>query len=185
MLIRKSAKLVHMEQIVYRNRASLYLLAAIVFLAQLSACSSSPVKQPPQAAPQANSTRITYEGDTLSRLDKHFAAWRGTPYRMGGLNKQGIDCSGFVYITYRDVFGVSLPRTTRQLAKTGTEIPKGQLKTGDLVIFKTGLKQKHVGVYIGNGKFLHASSSKGVIASNMHSDYWSDAFRQSRRVLQL
>lgn len=152
----------------------------IFILALLSACSATPVKQAPTSTVGAVTTDATQ-----TRLEEHFATWRGTPYRMGGLNNRGIDCSGFVYITYRDVFGVTLPRTTQLLAKTGSEIPRQQIRMGDLLIFKTGKKQKHVGIYVGNGKFLHASTSKGVIASNMNSDYWSDAFRQSRRVLDL
>ena len=166
------------------RRLILLTIYSLLCLTFLSACSSlpggKPEQMPPPAAPKAN-----YSGDVNTRLDQHFSAWRGTPYRMGGLNRKGIDCSGFVFITYRDVFGVSMPRSTDQQTNIGRAIPREQLQFGDLVVFKTGFKQKHVGVYVGNGKFLHASTSKGVIKSNIRSEYWSDAYRESRRIVNL
>ncbi|WP_246841202.1 NlpC/P60 family protein [Hahella sp. CCB-MM4] len=101
---------------------------------------------------------------------------------MGGLNKSGVDCSGFVYITYREVFGMTLPRSTRGLSNIGSGVSLSQVAPGDLVFFKTGTKQKHVGIYLGKGDFVHASTSKGVIISNIHTPYWTDAYRESRRV---
>lgn len=119
----------------------------------------------------------------IEPLQRHFQSWRGTPYRFGGSSQRGIDCSGFVVVTFRDVFGLQLPRTTDLLSRTGRSIPPDQLSSGDLVFFRTGRAQKHVGIYIGNGKFMHASSSRGVTASSLHSPYWSKAFRQSRRII--
>lgn len=142
----------------------------------LTACASDP--------PVATvAPHTAYHGNSPQRLQQHFSAWRGTPYRMGGLNRQGIDCSGFVYVTYRDVYGISLPRTTERLSATGEAITLKQAAPGDLLIFKTGFKQKHVGIYLGGGRFIHASTSEGVITSSLHTQYWSDAYRQARRVL--
>lgn len=126
---------------------------------------------------------INYKDRVKDRLARYFYHWEGTPYRRGGLSKKGIDCSGFVYVAYRDVFGIKVPRSTAGLADAGTAIPLDKIKTGDLLIFKTGVKQEHVGIYMGNGEFFHASSSRGVISSNIYSPYWSNVYQQSRRLL--
>ncbi len=146
----------------------------------LAACSSTP---PAAKSYASKSASIRYQGDSQQRISSHFKNWQGTPHKMGGLSKDGIDCSGFVFVTYRDVFGMRLPRSTDMLDDIGSEISLEQAKLGDLLIFKTGFKQKHVGIYMGNGQFIHASSSQGVVRSNVRSDYWADAYRQTRRVL--
>ncbi len=115
-------------------------------------------------------------------LSKHYAAWKSAPYKLGGLSKAGIDCSGFVQVTYRDVFNKKLPRSTELLAKTGKTISRQSLKFGDLVFFKTGRSQRHVGIYINNGKFIHASSSRGVMQSSLNSKYWAQHYWKARRI---
>ncbi|PCJ31117.1 MAG: hypothetical protein COA90_07245 [Gammaproteobacteria bacterium] len=109
--------------------------------------------------------------------------WQGTPYRYGGLDKAGIDCSGFVYLTFKQRFDFGFPRTTQDQVTQGKKIAKYDLQSGDLVFFKTGWKVRHVGIYIENGQFLHASKSKGVIISSLENVYWKKAYWQSRRVL--
>ena len=108
--------------------------------------------------------------------------WKGTPYRYGGLSKRGVDCSGFVYLTYRNKFGINLPRSTEQQSRTGTPISKQQLTAGDLVFFKTGFSKRHVGIYLGNSKFLHASTSQGVTISNMNNVYWRKKYWKAQRI---
>ena len=78
--------------------------------------------------------------------------------------------------------GKKVPRTTSQLSNLGTRIKKDQLRPGDLVFFKTGIKIRHVGIYVEKGKFLHASTSKGVIISRLNNVYWNKHFWQARRV---
>lgn len=87
-------------------------------------------------------------------------------------------------VTFKDLFGIDLPRTTTEQAKAGERISKDELRTGDLVFFKTGRgpNGKHVGVYVKNGQFLHASTKGGVIYSDLDSPYWSKAFWQARRL---
>ncbi|MCG7496393.1 NlpC/P60 family protein [Vibrio sp. Of7-15] len=116
-------------------------------------------------------------------LQNHYDNWKGTPYRLGGDSKFGIDCSAFVQITMQSVYNQSLPRTTAQQQYSGTQIAYNELQQGDLVFFKTGKKIRHVGVYVGGRKFMHASTSKGVIVSRLDNPYWADAYWHARRVL--
>ncbi|WP_041420495.1 NlpC/P60 family protein [Shewanella violacea] len=117
-------------------------------------------------------------------LKKKFMAfhheWKGTPYRYGGMSKRGVDCSALVYLAYKEVLGKNLPRTTADQKDLGHLVSKGELKTGDLVFFKTGWSSRHVGIYLGHSKFLHASASKGVIISTLNNSYWKRKYWQSR-----
>jgi cell wall-associated NlpC family hydrolase len=117
------------------------------------------------------------------RLQSHYRSWKKTPHKLGGLSRQGIDCSGFVHVTYRDVFTTRVPRSTETLAKAGKPVKRRNLKTGDLVFFKTGRKQRHVGIYVGNGQFIHASSSRGVMQSSLDNVYWREHYWQAKRLL--
>ncbi|MWP83065.1 endopeptidase [Glaesserella parasuis] len=120
----------------------------------------------------------------ISSLSEHQREWEGTRYRLGGITKSGIDCSGFVQLTFRELFGIDLPRITVDQAKAGIQISKSELRTGDLVFFKTGRgpNGRHVGIYVKNGQFLHASTKGGVIYSDINSPYWSRSFWQARRL---
>ena len=108
---------------------------------------------------------LSNSGRVRERLYAQYNEWRGVRYKDNGLSKKGIDCSGFVHLTFRNQLGQKIPRTTSQLSKLGKRIDKDQLRPGDLVFFKTGTKLRHVGIYVEKGKFLHASTSKGVIIS--------------------
>ncbi len=111
----------------------------------------------------------------------------GTPYKFGGNNpEKGIDCSGFVKHVYRESAGVSLPRSARDMSKEGEQVSKSELKPGDLVFFNTRKQpNSHVGIYKGDGEFVHASSSraKEVTISRMDQKYWANRFNGARRVL--
>ena len=120
-----------------------------------------------------------------NRLAKHYNKWQGTPYRLGGQNKWGIDCSAFVQLTYNEVFDQKVPRTTEQLSTSGQKITLAQAKLGDLLLFKTGDNKRHAGIYVGGGEFIHASTSKGVITSKVENPYWRDNYWQTRRVVGL
>ena len=112
-----------------------------------------------------------------------YDSWAGTPYRYGGESKHGVDCSSFVQQTLDQVESFELPRTTVQQARIGLSVPKADLRTGDLVFFKTGHLSRHVGIYMGQGRFMHASSSAGVTISRLDNVYWRHHYWQSRRVL--
>jgi len=83
---------------------------------------------------------------------------------------------------YWDLYNKGLPRTTEAQAQQGYPIPPSELEPGDLVFFKTGWRNRHVGVYLGKGDFVHASTSVGVTRSSLSNDYWRDRFWTARRV---
>lgn len=116
-------------------------------------------------------------------LLEYYDSWKGVPHRMGGLSRRGIDCSGFVYRTYRDAFGITLPRSTQLQAGTGIFVPRRHLSAGDLVFFRIGRNTRHVGIYLGNGQFMHASKSRGVMISSLDNPYWMQTYRRARRVM--
>lgn len=111
-----------------------------------------------------------------------YRRWQGVKYLWGGDSKYGIDCSAFT----RRVLGelsVNLPRTTSEQIHSGNHIAKQQLKIGDLVFFKTSPETRHVGVYVGNGQFIHASKSMGVTTSRLDDQYWENSYETSVRVI--
>lgn len=111
--------------------------------------------------------------------------WRGTPHRMGGRDRRGVDCSGLVQRMYQDLFDIQLPRTARQQSTSGLRVKRRDLKPGDLVFFNPPGKLDHVGIYLGRGDFVHTSSKKGVTVSRMDSSYWKKHFWTARRILLL
>ncbi len=100
---------------------------------------------------------------------------------MGGNSLRGVDCSGFVQQLYWDIFGRPIPRTTGLQVKSGSPVKKSRLCPGDLVFFKPPYKVRHVGIYLGQGEFAHASTSKGVMISNLAEDYWNRCYWTARR----
>jgi lipoprotein Spr len=112
----------------------------------------------------------------------HVDEWYGTRYRLGGSSKSGIDCSAFVQAIYLSAFGVSLPRTAREQYSLSRIISSTELKEGDLVFFNTTGGISHVGIYLQNNKFVHASSSYGVIISDMFDPYYVKRFKGAGRI---
>jgi len=146
-------------------------------------CSVGPNSPPNvEAVPLANKVVLKNELSVKKKLYVQFNEWKGVPFKFGGLSKQGIDCSGFVLHTYKSKLGYLLPRTTKFQSKVGYEVGKNDLRAGDLVFFKTGHKTRHVGIYVEEGKFLHASASKGVKFSRLDNDYWHGKYWKSMRI---
>ena len=163
-----------------RNHFSFALL--LISIVSLIGCASKPTTSTSRSNNKAVSSKPIYSGSIETRLNTHLRSWKGTPYKLGGLNKRGIDCSGFVYTTYRDVFGRKIARSTKLQSRMGLQVSKQKLKIGDLIFFKTGRRERHVGIYTGQGKFIHASTSKGVIRSQLDSKYWRTHYWKSIRI---
>lgn len=110
----------------------------------------------------------------------------GTPYKFGGNNpEKGVDCSGLVRHVYKQSANIELPRSAKAISQNGEAIDKQELKPGDLVFFNTLKKPfSHVGIYAGDGKFVHASSrrEKQVTVSSMEDGYWAKRFNGARRL---
>lgn len=107
------------------------------------------------------------------------STWLGTPYKYGGNDKSGVDCSGFVLKVYLNALNIKLPRTSSDIATYCTPIKEKELLPGDLLFFATtndANKVSHVGMYIGDNRMIHASSSKGVIVSDIMADYFRRTF---------
>ena len=111
--------------------------------------------------------------------------WLGTPYKYSGDCKDGIDCSGFVAMLFKKVFGVELAASSAEIYKDAKPLKRTVLKPGDLVFFKIKKRRiSHVGVYIGNNKFAHASVQSGVIVSDLGEPYYKKYFYKGGRVLK-
>ena len=147
------------------------LLLSISLL--LAACSSPPARQQAVSDEQMNDLVIY----AMSLAD--------TPYRYGGNSaNSGFDCSGFVGHVYRQTLGVSLPRTSREISRFGTPISRNDLRPGDLVFYNTlRASFSHVGIYIGDGKFVHSpKSGDRVRVEQMQMRYWQERFDGARRI---
>lgn len=111
--------------------------------------------------------------------------WYGVRYRSGGNDHKGIDCSGFTVAVYSAVYGIMLPRVSRDQYHTARKISTTELKEGDLVFFNTrGRGVSHVGIYLGNNFFIHASVSKGVMVSSLFEPYYLQRFVGAGRIDQ-
>jgi len=113
-------------------------------------------------------------------------AYRGVRYRYGGMSSRGIDCSGLVARVMLN-HGIKMPHSSRELYKQGTPVSKTSLQPGDLVFFRTTSRQSvsHVGIYIGEGEFIHASSGKGYVRTDtLLEGYYNDRYVGARRILE-
>jgi lipoprotein Spr len=110
--------------------------------------------------------------------------WVGTPYQFGGSTKNGIDCSGFTKMLVEEIYKITLTRDSRSMYKQCNPVSKSDLKEGDLVFFNISRGQiSHVGVYLGNNKFIHSSTQKGVIMSDLREGYYKRYFYKGGRLI--
>lgn len=133
---------------------------------------------------EAIGTPVAEDSKVRTVLQKALALL-GTPYRWGGSDPdKGFDCSGLVGYVFRNALGIELPRVSRDMAKTGQLITeRAKLAAGDLVFFGRRGRVDHVGIYVGEGRFVHAPSrGKDVTVSSLDQGYWSGRFMQARRV---
>lgn len=184
------------------KKLTLYTLLLTLSVLSLASCHSSK-KQPPTESsttetiqPARPSTRYDILSQQLGisigkddrkniPLYEESAKWLGTPYKYAGNTRSGCDCSGLVGQIYLSVYGKQLQRNSAQIMnKNCDEISQSKLKPGDLVFFSTGggSKINHVGILLKDDKFIHASSSKGVIVSNLQERYYQRTFVCAGRV---
>ncbi|MEW5290163.1 bifunctional murein DD-endopeptidase/murein LD-carboxypeptidase [Erwinia papayae] len=173
------------------------VIPAVALATLLSACSSTNTGNNAQTdthavkdkngfllqASQDEFEQLVQNVDIKSRLMEQYSDWKGVRYRLGGTSKRGIDCSAFVQTTFREQFGLDLPRSTYEQEDSGKSIQRAKLRPGDLVLFRAGSTGRHVGIYLGNDNFVHPSTSNGVMISNLNEAYWKNRYRDARRVL--
>lgn len=151
---------------------------------------TSPSSNTTKPSPKANASirskyasKLGVSAGTLKNeaLYQFIDGWIGIPYKYGGTNKSGVDCSGFVGTLYREVYKRNLPRTTSDQRKASIKVSKNSLREGDLVFFSISGKDSHVGVFLANNHFVHASTSKGVIISSLTNSYYQKVFAAGGR----
>lgn len=165
----------------------IYKVAIIITIIAMTSCSSS----------KKAATQQSYLGPTIEKVSKHSGSdkgkaiekeakkWLGTKYKFGGNTKKGVDCSGLVMEVYRATFGIKLPRNSAEQSRFCKEIKKKDLKKGDLVFFSINSSLvNHVGIYLEDGRFIHASR-KGVVISNLNENYYKKHYQTAGRVTQV
>ena len=162
-----------------RHPSSCFALIWLVLSALLLVGCQSQMSESPHYA--SGLSDPTY---ARSALYEQYQQWQGVPYRAGGESRRGVDCSAFMQLTFREQFAMQLPRDTDSQAHIGRAISSRQLRPGDLVFFNIGRSTRHVGVMVEKNKFLHASSSKGVMISDLNQPYWQRYYWQARRLSQ-
>lgn len=180
-----------------KNQSFYYLgLLICILLSLLSSCktqSKAILYKPNEVAYLSNKLNIP-----LINTDKEDAKniplyvecmkWLDVPYKYGGSTKKGSDCSGFVNQIYKNVYQVKLPRSTAEIYKKYNKVNSNKLQTGDLIFFATGKNKKkpsHVGIYLKDQKFIHASTQKGVIVTDLDDKYYKSRKLKGVRVKQL
>lgn len=148
-------------------------------------CSSSgATRTSPSAANQSGQgdpVKVLRLTQVQRRIESAAQEWYGTPYKWGGSSKDGVDCSAFVKNVYEDAFAYELPRVTETQVQEGVKVPRDQIRPGDLVFFHPENEYNHVGVYLGDGTFAHASSNDGVTKADMETSYWKRYYWTARR----
>ncbi len=170
-----------------KNNFSICL--SLTILAAFLLATSCVTSHRPPASPMLNSEqprvtkRHTSHNVIEERIREEYKRWQGTQHRMGETGSRGIDCSGFVRTVFKDVYNIDLPRTTKAQVKQGRPIPFKELQAGDLVFFKPPTYLRHVGIFLSDSEFVHASKNKGVTLSKIDKYYWGKYYWTARRVL--
>lgn len=154
----------------HRRSVCVVLLTTLV-IAQLSGCATV---QRPQVR-EADKTGSSISTKPAYPVMEIAESLRGTPYLYGGITPKGFDCSGFVHYAFGKA-GISIPRTTRGQYRTSRRLPIDKARPGDLLFFRIdSRKPSHVGIYAGDGRFIHASTVQNRVAdASLHDPYWRD-----------
>jgi len=169
-----------------RKHNPLFLIGFISLL--LAGCASEPLRVPEaETEPPAASAPQIHATDSASSVALQALAYLGTPYRTGGLSpRSGFDCSGLVVYAYRVGAGLALPRDTYDLSHVGEPVARDELRPGDLVFYNTQRRAySHVGIYLGENRFIHAPSSGGEVrVDNFRARYWMRRYSGARRIIE-
>ncbi len=149
---------------------------------------ANPATQPApkkSTAPAKQQTKAS-GGKKYSTLKEYTDSWKGTKYVYGGSSRKGTDCSGYIMNVFRDFYGVSLDHKAAAIYKDTrfTQVSRSSLKEGDLVFFGDFWGISHIGVYLSDGNFSHASTSKGVMISNLEEKYFDSRYKGARRLIR-
>ncbi len=176
------------------NRVVRRFIASVLAALALAGCSTkrkaatpavTPVQRPgvtiaPEQAVPSTSQQVK---ELLAEARK----WLGTPYSYGGHSRKGTDCSGMIMELFLKIYNIRMPRSSAMQQEYSRPVKFADMKPGDLVFFATGSNKKrvsHVGLYIGDNRMIHASSSKGVMESGLSERYWTRTFHSSGRVIE-
>ena len=154
-------------------------ICLFIFVLMLSGCTSTARYKAIKNSRQSNNhTKSRSYSRNSSQLQNYIQDWIGVPYKYGGLSKRGIDCSGFTLTIYDEVYNYYLPRTALDQYNAGRKINIANLLEGDLVFFRgvRGSGIDHVGIYLENNKFIHASTSAGVVISDLSEKYYNTRY---------
>jgi len=171
------------------KKFALILLLLISFSACKSSKSKRVVTKKTRTTKTVTNKTTTKTNANIKRVVDYAKTFEGVKYKYGGTTKKGMDCSGLIYTSFKKE-AISLPRTTHDLSTTGNWIDLKEVKVGDLLFFatkKNSRKVNHVGIVTtsrtGYVEFIHASTSRGVMISNLAERYWYLAYVQARRVM--
>jgi len=158
-----------------------FRIIGVAILSFLIACASAPRAADREAASLGNNVHA--DKATAQRAANYAQNMIGKPYRYGGNSPAGFDCSGLVQYSYSRA-GLPIPRTTRSQRESGVAVGSQSLRAGDLIFFdQEGRKSSHVGIYIGDGRFVHApSSGKRVRVDKLDKKYWKKHYDGARRI---
>jgi cell wall-associated NlpC family hydrolase len=171
-------------------RRAVLLLLPCIAMAMLAGCGHEAVRPTRHAATAPQRSWPVVQPDDPAAANAvlmRAISLVGTPYRWGGNTPEGgFDCSGLVNYVYRDMLDLRLPRTSRELAAwQGPKIEPQRLASGDLVFFGSGGQVSHVGIYVGEGRFVHAPSTGGTVRlDQLDGPYWRDHYSGAKRVLR-
>jgi cell wall-associated NlpC family hydrolase len=171
------------------SKKAFFTLALGVLI--LAACGPQPrfTSERPEERKGSDVAQEQPGGKAKAKIDKAkmgriIKSYLGVPYQYGGDTKSGMDCSGLVAQVYKRYAGFNLPRATKKLYKLVKHVDQDELAYGDLVFFSDGwFSVSHVGIYVGDGQFVHSAKSSGVIVSSLDENYYKRRYRGARRVI--
>jgi len=176
----------------YCLRVPAKLLLSVLFIVFIATSCKSKKKGSKTTAVKSGSAHAALVAEKLSISEKEvnksklysfIGDWYGTPYKYGGCGREGIDCSCFTGTLYQKVYAKTLARSARDIHKECSRIRESGLREGDLLFFKIGSKEiTHVGVYLKDRKFVHASTKKGVMISDLDEEFFKKVFYEAGRL---